>query len=284
MPPWMRPWRWVIEHTGATIVIRVRKPGPHILWIHCLAIVAAATICLCAALAQHHLPELHFIPAPDSPAVDASSEFIFARVQYTHANGGALAQPPGWKHSYPAAEQHILQLAREITGVNLSSAAHTIVRLGSPELFRYPFVYFTEVGEMHLTDREISNFHEYLNRGGFAMVDDFDGQESLDTFEREMERILPGRRSTELRPDHPVFHTFYDIATLNMKRPYTHSGGGTAAFLGYEDDHGRLCVVVNHNNNLGAYWSMMDQPRYPLGPSTQSVRFGVDYFLYSLTH
>src|SRR3972149_4081891 len=106
------------------------------------------------------------------------TEFVFARVQFTSNGPGRGArgfrQIEGWAHDYPDAEEHILQLAKETTGINLSKMSYVIVRMDSEEIFRYPFAYFSEVGEMTLTPKEVENLREYLKRGGFIMVDDFD--------------------------------------------------------------------------------------------------------------
>ncbi len=257
--------------------------------------VLSTLVCLIAAGAWytawakfHPLARLNFLSRHSAahPNEEASAGFVFARVQYTSGNGGQLLgdEQPGWRHSYPGAEQHILQLAREATGIEANPDSHAVVRLDSQELFRYPFLYFTEVGQMRLTENEAANLREYFRRGGFAMVDDFDGEESLDSFQAQMQRVFPGSQLMALNAEHPIFHTFFDIGSLDVKRPYTHSGGGSPKFYGYMDDHGRLCMIVNHDNNLGAFWSMIDRPRFTLAPSTESVKFGLDYFLYSLTH
>ena len=43
---------------------------------------------------------------------------------------------------------------------------------GVPEVFKYPFAYISEPGKMELSDQEIVNLREYIDRGGFIMVDD----------------------------------------------------------------------------------------------------------------
>ncbi len=114
------------------------------------------------------------------------------------------------------------------------------------------------------------------------MVDDFDSQYSLDWFASQMKMVFPGRDFVRLTLDHPIFHTFYEIPTLNVQAPYQYSGDPT--FYGYFDDNGRLCMIINHNNDIGDFWEWIDQPVYPLEPSTVALRFGINYFIYSLTH
>ncbi len=218
------------------------------------------------------------------------TEFIFARVRFTTVRRklgyDVYHRLEGWAHDYPDAEEHILQVASEATGINLSKMSYVIVELGSEEIFRYPFVYFSEVGvnEMDLTDQEVKNFREYLNRGGFAMIDDFDSQRSLDWFLDQMKRVFPDRSFVRMTIEHPIFHTFYEIPTLDIDPPYRAADGGRPTFYGYFDENGRLQMIINHNNDIGDFWEWIDQPRYPLKPSTEGLRLGIDYFIYSLTH
>lgn len=212
------------------------------------------------------------------------TEFVFARIRFNAARGGWGFGGSGWSHDYPDAEEHILQVANEATSINLHKMSYVIVDLDSPELFQYPFIYFSEVGEMQLTEREILNLREYLNRGGFAMIDDFDSQRWLDWFQDQMMRVFPDRRFVEMTIDHPIFHTFYEIPTLDIDPPYRAADGGRPTFYGYYDDRGRLSMIICHNNDVGDFWEWIDQPRYPLQPSTEALRFGVNFFIYTLTH
>ncbi len=247
-------------------------------------------IFLSPAVAQRQYLELqrlfHDLDTHRQPPNGA--EFIFARVQYNtireargYRNFRGLE---GWAHDYPEAEEHILQLADEATGINLNKMSYVIVRLDSDEIFQYPFLYFSEVGEMYLTPREVANLREYLNRGGFAMIDDFDSKQSLAWFADQMHQVFPDRNFVELQVDHPIFHTFYDMETLDTEPPTPQYGGGYPKYYGYFDDHGRLYMIINHDNDIGDFWEWIDQPMYPLAASTEGVRFGIDYFVYSLTH
>src|SRR4029077_7351461 len=103
-----------------------------------------------------------------------TTEFVFARVQFTsHGPGRGHYRRPtgcgpleGWAHDYPAAEENILQVAREATGINVNKESYVMVRLDSDDIFRYPWGLMSEVGEATFTDKEVANIREYLNRGG----------------------------------------------------------------------------------------------------------------------
>ena len=222
-----------------------------------------------------------FNDSEERQSVIEQSEFVFARVQFGSGRrrfGGY----GGWAHDYPDAEEHILQVANEVTLINANKLSYVIVRLDSEEVFRYPFLYFSEVGEMNLSEAEVIGLREYFNRGGFAMIDDFDSQWSLDWFQSQMRRVFPDRTFVELTIDHPIFHTYYEIPTLDLESPYNY--GAPARFYGYYDEQGRLLMIINHNNDIGDFWEWIDRPMFPLQPSTEALRLGINYFIFSLTH
>jgi hypothetical protein len=217
------------------------------------------------------------------PRQDA--EFDLARVQFSSGPGRMMYGGGGWSHDYPDAEEHILQIAGEATGIRLHRLSYVVVRLDSEEIFKYPFLYFSEPGEMNMTEKEVGLLREYLNRGGFAMIDDFYGRRELDWFLFQMKRVFPDREFVELNIGHPIFHSYYDIPTLEdtgLGKP--RRSPGPARYYGYYDDHGRLLMIINHDNDLGDFWEWIDQPRYPLEPSTTALRIGINYFIYAMTH
>jgi Domain of unknown function (DUF4159) len=73
---------------------------------------------------------------------------------------------------------------------------------------------------------------------------------------------------------------------LNIEPPYKarRRSGEVAKFYGYYDERGRLIMIINHNNDIGDFWEWIDQPRYPLQPSIEGLRLGIDYFLFAMTH
>jgi len=207
--------------------------------------------------------------------------FVFARVQFNSGRGGYRSFG-GWAHDYPVAEHHILDLVNRLTRIHVDEESYVIVRLDSEEIFRYPFLYFSEVGEMNLTPQEAANFREYLSRGGIAMVDDFDSRRNLEWFQSQMRLVFPDRDFALLDLEHPIFHIAYDLESLSMEGPG--AGGQTPAFYGYSDERERLSMIINHNNDIGDLWEWLDEPMYPLPDTLMGVRLGINYLLYSMTH
>ena len=210
----------------------------------------------------------------------SKTEFVIARWHYTAGWGGG-----GWAHDYPTAEEHILQVMKEATGIEVDRLSYKIVELSSPEIFRYPFSYVSEPGEMHLTDEEVENLREYIDRGGFVMVDDFGGQgqgpSEFEHFRDNLIRAFPDRDMYELDDSHALLNTFYKIDSIQAVHPMT---GVKSVFYGYPDDKGGLAMVVCYANDVGDYWEFIDSPRYAVKPSAEALKLGINFVMYAMTH
>ncbi len=203
------------------------------------------------------------------------TEFIFARWQYSGFRSG-------WEHDYPVAEEHINQVMKEATGINVDPSSYRIVPIGSKDIFNYPFGYISEPGMMSLNDEEVKNFREFVDRGGFVMLDDFDGPRQFQVMQQNMSRVFPDREMYKVGDNHPILHTYYDIDSLYVESPY--SVGAPAVFYGINDAKGDLAVLICFNNDIGDYWEWIDEPMYAVRPSAEALKLGINFILYSMTH
>lgn len=55
-----------------------------------------------------------------------------------------------------------------------------VLRLDDPELFKYPVAYLSEPGGWRMTDPELVALRKYINRGGFIIFDDIEGDPNPD--------------------------------------------------------------------------------------------------------
>jgi hypothetical protein len=214
------------------------------------------------------------------------SEFVFARVQF-NMDGRWIFEyrEAPWHHDYPFSEDLFLTVIRELTGIHTTRESYQIVRLDSPEIFKYPWVYISEPGYLDLTPKEVANFRAYLNRGGFVICDDFRGRD-LDILRTEMKKVFPDREMFRLDLSHPVFHSFYDIQSLEMEPPYYDARflGEGPQFWGMNDDKGRLIMVANRNNDLGEFMEDIDHGGKPFKWGALAVRFMINYLVYAMMH
>ncbi len=214
----------------------------------------------------------------------SDAEYIFARVQFNMSYRAMFDyREAPWHHDHPYAEDLFLTMVKEVTGIHTSQEAYKIVQLDSPEIFKYPFLYFSEPGYMELTPKEIVNLREYFNRGGFAEFDDFRGR-ALNNLQVMMKKVFPDRDMFKLDISHPVFHIFYDIDSLEMDPPYQNYDSGDPTFWGMKDDKDRLILIANADNDLGEFWQWVDEGSQPFKWGALSVRFGINYLIYAMTH
>ena len=217
----------------------------------------------------------YVIEQNDPPA----TEFIAAR---WHFGTNGLIGHMGWSHNYPWSEQHLNEFVAETTRIDVKSLSYRLVELGTDEVFEHPYTYVSEPGEMELTDQEVLNLRQYIDRGGFILIDDFDGPRHLAQLRSQMWRAFPDRNLFPLTIDHPIFDLIFELQDLHGMAPYV--PGGNLTYYGMLNDRGEIAIVACHNNDLANFWDRIDQGSYPLRPSTDAFRMGINYLVYSMTH
>jgi hypothetical protein len=215
----------------------------------------------------------------NEPPKDA--EFTFARIRYHMTTNAMFERELPWHHDYPYSDELFPGFVKEVTQIHTASAAYQIIDIDSPDLFKFPFAYLVEPGYLDLNDKDTKNLREYLDRGGFIVVDDFRGPNHLSNLVYQMKKVYPNREIVPLNLSHPAFNTFYNIETLDVAAPY---GRLPVQFFGLEDDHGRLVMIINYNHDLGEVWQWLDEGRASLRDAADSLKFGVNYVMYDMTH
>ena len=235
-------------------------------------------------------------PAVPFDDIGESAEFVFARVRFNQTLEAIFLNEAPWHHDHPYAEDLYLNLVRDFTSVRTSPDAYEIFDLDDEAIFGRPFPYFSEPGFMALTPDEEDRLRDYFNRGGFAMFDDFRGAD-LAHLAAQLKRLFPDREMFRLDVRHPIFNSFYQIDDLDMIPLYgvdVGPGGQTVItdprftggpeFWGMDDEHGRLILIANQNNDLGEYWEGLDLATVPFEDAADSVRLGTNYLIYAMTH
>lgn len=221
------------------------------------------------------------------------SEFQFARLAfgaYGGAYGGGRSEP--WLRDWPEADYHFLQGVTRLTLIDSTTDSYQ-VRLEDDAIFEYPAIYAVKVGFMRLDDREAARLREYLDRGGFLIVDDFHGPTEWAEFAASMQRVFPDKPIVELSTSDEVFHVLYSldqrtqipgIQAIQRGVTFEHPQGVPAHWRGIYDDKNRLMVAINFNMDLGDAWEHADDAFYPQPLTTLAYRFGINYLIYTMTH
>jgi hypothetical protein len=257
--------------------------------------VVLATLVVLICLASAAAAQRRFFYGWDETVqnIPYDGRFTFARIRYTPARGGNWAGgSPSWVHGYPVAERNLMRIMKEITLLDAHVDDANVFTLDDPELFKYPIAYIIEVGWWTLTDSEASGLRAYLQKGGLLIVDDFkvEGWRGLPgggwgPFERNVERVIPGVKFFDMDPADPIFHSFFEITTLDdFPQAYT---SGKAIFRGvYEDNdpRKRLLMIINYNTDVSQYWEWSGRGLRPFDDTNEAYKLAVNYLIYGMTH
>jgi hypothetical protein len=229
-----------------------------------------------------------------------NAEFHFLRVEYSDYRGGGFrsvsrrGQASGWwAQDWPDADEHFSTGVSRLTRVQVGDPQH--VRLTDEKLFDYPWLYATQTGYWNLSDAETSKLHEFLERGGFIMTDDFWQEQEYAVFQETMNRVLPGQPITDIGLEDSVMHVLYDIQQKDLtfipgSRHLGRDGtvrqppGTMPAWQAMYDQKNRMVVAVNFDTDIGDAWEFADVPYYPEAMTTLAYRYGINYLIYAVTH
>lgn len=233
---------------------------------------------------------LLFLRAQDIPELPREeSKFTFGRIFYevplTRGRRGGMGwmSGPPWSHDWPRLGEHLMKIMAEVTKLDVNPGGH-IINFQNDDCFKYPVAYLCEVGYMNLSDEEAQRMREYLLRGGFLIVDDFRREYELWNFEDQLKKVFPDRSLEELPRTHQIWKCFYDISNIPIKPPPIYDQSLVPQYFGIHDDHDRLMMVVNYNNDIGEYVEFSDDPYMPFDETNQAYKYFVNYVMYALTH
>jgi hypothetical protein len=214
----------------------------------------------------------------DDSHVPPATEFVSMRWHF--GTNGAINHM-GWSHNYPYSEINLNEFIGRTTKIDVEEESYRLLELSSPEIFQYPFAYISEPGEMELTEDEVANLREYIDRGGFILIDDFDTWH-MDNLREEMLRVFPDRVFERMNVDNPIFDLAYAVESLDSMAPYVQ--GGAPAYYSLKNSQGQIAVVALHNNDFANFWEWYGSPGYPLRPATDAFRMGTNFVVHSMTH
>jgi hypothetical protein len=217
-----------------------------------------------------------YIPDP----LPYDGQFTIVRLWY--------AGHPGWSYDYPDMEQNLGRLLPEITAIRINQKGSNILRMDDPELMKYPIAYLSEPGYWYPNEAEALGLRTYLAKGGFLIVDDFHFPREWAVFEQAMRQVLPDALIERLTLAHPVFNAFFQIRSLDVPYPGELGEQGLMGeFYGIHENNDpsrRLSVVINYNMDIGNYMEHSAEGRFPVDPTNEAFKFGMNYLIYAFTH
>ncbi len=267
--------------------MRFRKTGP---W----ALATGLVFALIAGAASSQLGTLERSTNGDSP----DAEFHMVRLVYGGFGGGGFRgfRNRWWAIDYPDAEIHFLPALSRLTNLSVADDSRHLA-ITDDRIFQYPFLFMQQPGQgnWNPSSLEAERLREYLDRGGFLLVDDFHGDYDWYVFAMAMKQVFPNREIVEIPDDDVLMNIFFDlddrIQIPGLRHLRMSSGGQIVAAMqgrphwrGIYDDRGRLVVAISFNIDMGDAWEHADDAYYPAPMTGLAYRLGVNYVIYAMTH
>lgn len=232
---------------------------------------------------------------------DFDGGFHFCRVQFRSDMRG---DGDGWSVDSPDAEINVSIRLAELTRTNVSVSPGgepniRVIRLTDDTLFHCPFIMMTEPGSAYLDEQEVARLREYLLKGGFLWTDDFWGSRAWEWWVGQLQQVLPPSEYPiiDLPHDHVLFRMMLDvkggvpqISSIGfwLRTGSTSERGADSAVATARavlDERGHIMVLMTHNTDLGDSWEReAEDPGYFYNFSVPGYAFGINTFLYAMTH
>jgi hypothetical protein len=223
--------------------------------------------------------------------------FTFVRIQYDST--GRARRGGQWSNDYPDCDWNFSVRLHELTSIKVDPNGK-VIRLTDQTLFDHPFIYFSNINRMSLSESEVVSLRKYLLKGGFMMADDFWAPESWKHVYREMKRVFPELEPRELSRDHEIFNIVYEIqGTPQVLSIFAWNQGSTFEywhgdpkgdeaphFWGFFDKNDRLMALLCHNNDIGDGWEREGENKEYFKTYSERVSYplGINIVTYVMTH
>jgi hypothetical protein len=213
-------------------------------------------------------------------SADYDGRFTFTRIRY----GGWGRGGGSWAHDYPRADEHLPRIVAELTTMQPRVGSSNVFDLEDDGIFHNPVIYVSEPGFWAITDAGAANLRGHLLKGGFLIFDDFEGESQWDNMARQMARVLPEYRWTEIDVTHPIFHAFFEMKRIDFPHPLVNVIPTYFAMFDDNDPSQRIMVLANYNNDLAEYWEWSATGMFPIANTNEAYKLGVNYVIYAMTH
>lgn len=211
-------------------------------------------------------------------------DFIFPRVRFDADEG-----PEDYWAVYPEGDLNLLRmfctdvrckvkLTTDCRGrEGLECQFNSVVKFSDIEtLLKYPFIFMTSQYRYTLSRTEKQNLKDYLQAGGFLLMDDCIVQDSGDFFYRSCYELLQevfGKKAFRPIPTgHEVFHNVHDFGDRGVPHCYGTYHPAQGVFI---DD--RLAVFLS-STDIHCAW---------VGNHTllrEGIQMGINILMYALSH
>ena len=184
----------------------------------------------------------------------------------------------------PSAVHNLLKFARDNSTMDVKFKRQN-VQLKDPKAMTYPLLYMTGHREFAFSSDQVSMLQRYLKAGGVLLADACCGRLTFDlAFRREMTKVFPKQKLEPLAPNHPIYHSHYDINRVDYT-PRVREDFGPMDSPGLEGImvDNRVAVIYS-KFDLGNGWEQFPHA-YAYGLKDESaLQIGANVLVYATTH
>jgi len=227
-----------------------------------------------------------FVLAAVSFAYSEGREFKCGRVKFSCKEADAQEK---WDHDKKSYETFMEHLERYTT-LKVDKAWNVVSLDKLDDLIKYPILFMTASGTPDLSDLEIKNLKEYLDRGGFLFIDDYNwpargGNIFAEGMRHILEKAYPKNRVVPMELDHELLRSHFDIPLGYFSKLWFGKRGtpseekSVSGIWILSDDKGRAMVfftILLQGTWGGVYWRPEKQE--------DAIKMGINIVMYSLTH
>lgn len=220
--------------------------------------------------------------------VPYNGRFTFTRIRYGFggfgpSQGSRWGWSSAWNHDYPQADRNMQFILEEYTGIQPNTEGSNVLDLEDPRIFQHPILYMSEPGFWTVTEEGALNLRTFLLKGGFLIFDDFElGQ--WNNMAAQVQRALPEYRWVDIDEAHPIFGSFFRVEDIYVPHPLVRVTPNYRAIFEDNDPTKRIMVLANHNSDLAEYWEWSADGVFPVDPTNDAFRLGVNYIVYAMMH
>jgi hypothetical protein len=214
----------------------------------------------------------------------------------------------GWVVDYPDADLNFSHRLQQLTSMKVDPDAR-VLKLTSPELNDYPFLYMEHIERLTLRPPEVTALRNYFDSGGVLLINDFWGVMAWKNLQAEMAKVLPGRTWTELTLDHPIFRCVFELRgpmsqlrvpsmqrwnrqydpadpNSNPSSDYRGVGAETMHIQALLDDKQRIMVLAIHNSDVSDGWEREGEYAdfFRIFSEARAYPLGINIIFYLMTH